>query len=178
MLTAREQRFVNAYLGEAAGNGGKAAILAGYKKAGSRVAATRLLKKPAVRDAIANKQQRLDNTSDITIDRVLTELSAIAFSDVRALFDDAGNLRPPHALSPDVARAVASIEVTKQRTFKAGETTSEEWLHKVKQWDKLRAIELIAKLRGMFPSEKHEHTVSVPLFALPVGAAPSVSKES
>ena len=32
---------------------------------------------------------------------------------------------------------------------------------KVRQWDKLRALELIGKLRGFF-TEKHEHQVLTP----------------
>lgn len=181
MLTAREQRFVNAYLGEAAGNGQKAAELAGYAKKSARITASKLLKKANIRAALANKQSRLNEKSEIAVDRVLSELAAVAFSDVRVLFDDAGNLRPVQQLSDEAARALASVEVAREKTTRrTGSETDvkvEESVVKVKQWDKLRALEMIAKLRGMFPNEKLELVSPVPLFMLPAGAMPGVSKQ-
>jgi phage terminase small subunit len=52
-LSERERRFVDAYMGEAAGNGTKAAILAGYGKAGAHVTASRFLRNPKIAAAIA-----------------------------------------------------------------------------------------------------------------------------
>lgn len=177
MLTTREQRFVNAYLGEAAGNGQKAAELAGYAKKSARITASKLLKKANIRAAVANKQARLDEKAEITVDRVLAELASVAFSDVRVLFDDAGNLRPVQQLSDEAARALASVEVAREKTTRLGSAESgikvEESVIKLKQWDKLRALEMIAKLRGMFPSEKHEHTLRTSLVDL---LAPQLSE--
>lgn len=45
-----------AYRGEAAGNGAKAAILAGYAKPSAKVTASKLLKKANVQAAIANHE--------------------------------------------------------------------------------------------------------------------------
>lgn len=47
-LTPKERRFVTAYIGEAAGNGTKAAILAGYAKKSAAVTASQLLRKPNI----------------------------------------------------------------------------------------------------------------------------------
>jgi phage terminase small subunit len=51
-LSERERRFVDAFMGEAAGNGALAARLAGYSAKGDRVAANRLLTKRNVKAAI------------------------------------------------------------------------------------------------------------------------------
>lgn len=47
-------------MGEAAGNGAKAAVLAGYATPSARVTASRLLRKASVRLEIANKRVELD----------------------------------------------------------------------------------------------------------------------
>jgi hypothetical protein len=178
MLTAREQRFVNAYMGVAAGEGKKAAEVAGYSKTCSHVTASRLLKKPHIQAAIAHKQAKHATKAEIDMSHILAELQTIAFSDVRALFNDAGNLHPIHDLSDAAARALSSVEVNreKRRTISNGAVAVEEYVVKVKQWDKLRALEMIAKLRGMFPADKVEHIGTVPMFVLPV--TPAVAKES
>jgi len=41
------------------------------------------------------------------------------------------------------------VEVTKQRTRIDGDTTTEEWVSKVKAWDKTRALEMLAKHVGL-----------------------------
>jgi hypothetical protein len=87
---------------------------------------------------------------------VLKEYATIAFSDVRALFDDKGNLRPVHELAEDVARSIASVEVTKQRTRKDGEVITEEWVSKVKVWDKRAALADVARVLAMF-KDRVEH---------------------
>ena len=154
-LTARERRFVSAYLLTA--NGKEAAEQAGYSTNGAKVTACRLLKLPHIQAALQRRrghvEANLDNPGDIEAARLLTELSVIAFSDVRDLFDERGKLRPIHELPEGPARALASIEVSR---VEHGDDPPET-IVKVKQWDKLRAIELIGKLRGLFPSEKHLH---------------------
>lgn len=51
-LNERERRFVDAYMGAAAGNGTQAAITAGYARNSAKVTASRLLTKANVSDAI------------------------------------------------------------------------------------------------------------------------------
>lgn len=48
-LTTKEQRFVNAYLGAASGNGAEAARMAGYAEGSARITASRLLSHANVR---------------------------------------------------------------------------------------------------------------------------------
>jgi phage terminase small subunit len=69
MLTTREQRFALAYIGEAAGNGQKAAEIAGYAKGSAKVTASRLLKKPHIKDAIANFAAKAANPADSEANR-------------------------------------------------------------------------------------------------------------
>jgi phage terminase small subunit len=144
-LSTRRQRFVNAYMGEAAGNATKAAILAGYSEHTARQAGSRLLTLSDVRDAVGKRQERLQDASEVSAQRIIKELSTIAFSDIRGLFDETGKLRPVHELPDDVAHSLASIEVMKERTIKGAEITTHEAVHKLKTWDKTKALEMLGR---------------------------------
>ena len=56
-LNERERRFVEAYMGEAAGNGTKAAEVAGYSARNAGPQGSRLLRKANIRAAIAARTQ-------------------------------------------------------------------------------------------------------------------------
>jgi phage terminase small subunit len=64
-LTERERRFVEAFMGPAAGNGTEAARLAGYKGSAPvlGVQSTRLLKKASVLAAIEQRRETLTDAS-------------------------------------------------------------------------------------------------------------------
>lgn len=69
-------------------------------------------------------------------------------------------------LPPEVAATIAAIEVLTTRGAK-GAVRIERVL-KVEVWDKVRALELLAKHLGML-KERVEIGAPVPLFALPAG---------
>lgn len=140
-MTPKRRAFVNAYLTKAAGNATQAAIIAGYSEATAPQIGSRLLRQADVKEAIG---QRLTK-ADVTTERVLQEAAAIAFSDPRKLFDERGNLKPIHELDDDAARAIASVEVTKERTIREGSTTTQEAVTKVKSWDKVKALEMLGR---------------------------------
>jgi phage terminase small subunit len=54
-LSERERRFVEAYMGKAAGNATEAAILAGYKRTSARQQGSRLLTKASIRNAVEQR---------------------------------------------------------------------------------------------------------------------------
>ena len=114
----REALFIRAYLGEARGNGAKAARLAGYSPTYANREAARVLKRPRVREAI---------------DRALKEQARREGIDKATLV---GHL--------------AGI------------------LHEDRPFERLKAIELLARLLGYFaPSRSIRETISHP------GEAPS-----
>jgi phage terminase small subunit len=154
-LTPKQERFVAEYLVDL--NATQAAIRAGYSAKTADVQGPRLLGNVGVAEAIAAQQAKQLERVNITAEGVLRELAAIGFSDLRAIFDDHGNLRPVNELPDGVAPTIASVEVTKQRTSKAGEVSTEEWVSKVKAWDKVRALEMLAKHLGLL-KENVSHT--------------------
>lgn len=108
-----------------------------------------------VRLAGRNDANELMEEADVTAQRLTNELATIAFSDIRNLFADSGDLLQPSELPDSAARALASIKVCRERTTRHGESETTETVTELKLWNKLQAIELLMKERGML-SEKHE----------------------
>ena len=82
----------------------------------------------------------------------------IAFSDLAGCFDAAGNLLPIAAMPAETRTAVASVRVV-TRNLTSGDDRVDE-VHEVRFWDKLRALEALAKHFGLLV-ERIEHQVSV-----------------
>lgn len=142
-MTPKQQKFVEEYQKDL--NATKAAQRAGYSTKTAYSAGQRLLKVVEVADALKAATEARSERADVTADRVLRELAVIAFSDIRALFGKNGQLKDIAELPEAVARMLASVEVTKQKTKRSGKSTTEEWVNKVKSWDKLKALELIGR---------------------------------
>jgi phage terminase small subunit len=164
-VTEKERRFVEAYMGAAAGNAAKAAELAGYSPKSARHQASRLLTKRNVQDAIAERQARRESLSDVSAAKVVRELARIGFSDFRKLFNEDGSLKPFKDLDDDTAAAVAGVDVVERAGGMAvdGETGVQHvamYTKKVKLWDKNSALDKIARHLGMFV-ERHEHAITV-----------------
>jgi len=86
--------------------------------------------------------------------RVILELRHIAFASLKDLYDNEGKLKPVAEWPKQAAQAVAALESDElfQGREKIGLT------RKVKQWDKLKALELIGRTIDMF-SDKSNVTV-------------------
>lgn len=79
-LSERVRRFVEAFMGPAAGNGTEAARLAGYKGNAKvlGVQASRLLAKASVQSAVRDRQARLSKRVSLSTEQALANVSAIA----------------------------------------------------------------------------------------------------
>lgn len=151
----RRHRFVLEYLKDL--NATQAAIRAGYAPKSARQQGQALLSNPAIEAQIAEGARTRIETLEVDADRVLTELARIAVSDPRQLFDrDTGQLKAPKDWSDDVAAVVSALEVEVVRDHGDVRTS----IAKVKRWDKLRALELLAKYHGLL-KERVEHTVGI-----------------
>ena len=161
-LNEREQRFVDAYIGEAAGNATKAAELAGYSPKTARQLGSRLLTKVDIRDAVQARQTKRAEQADIDAVRVLKELARVGLSDVRKLFMADGSIKPIAQWDDETAAAVAGIDVVEMAGgAKIGGPEGVQhvpmYTKKLKLWDKVSALEKVAKHLGMF-EEKHVHS--------------------
>ncbi len=78
-LTEKQKRFVEEYLVDL--NATQAAIRAGYKGKTAGQTGSENLKKPEIQEAITRAIQNRQKRTEITQDRVLSELGKVAFSD-------------------------------------------------------------------------------------------------
>lgn len=152
-LTPKQLRFVSEYLIDL--NAVQAAIRAGYSKNTARQQGSVLLTHVDVRAEISRKQAEHLQAADLTAQRVLEEYRRIAFMDIRTFFDDAGNLRPIPQLTAEQGCSLASLEVI-VKNAEAGDGHTDR-VHKFKLWDKLKALESLAKHFGLL-TEKIEHS--------------------
>jgi len=148
-LKVREKAFLKHYLAGEPGLRGVAqasALAAGFSERDTSAGA-KVLHKPAVQAAIAQYAVK----HDITINRVLAELSKIAFSDMRdyATWGPDGITLTPSAELLDHA-AVVVAEVSEHET--TGEHSSSRTL-RFKLHDKLEALQALGKNLRLFDAE-------------------------
>ena len=140
-LTEKQKRFVQEYLVDL--NATAAAKRAGYsEKSASRIA-VELLNKTQVSAEIQKQQAKRQKRVEITQEKVLEELAAIAFANGAdfATVNQNGIVRitPTSELPDEKRKAIASI--------KEGANGTE-----IKTYDKVRALELLGKHLGVFDS--------------------------
>lgn len=112
-LTEREARFVQEYFLDR--NGAAAARRAGYSHRRAAVTAHELLHRPEVQLAIEAKRAELRERIGIQQERVIEELSRIAFANLPDVLDwgpKGLKLKSSRNLPPDVAAAVAEVRET------------------------------------------------------------------
>ena len=157
-MNEKHRRFVAEYLIDL--NATNAAIRAGYSRKTARAQGSRLLADADIGAAIVAGQTKALDKAELTASRVLEELRRLAFSDAKALFDEHGNLRPIHDLTPEQSAAIASIEVIK-RNLTTGDGATDT-IYKIKTWDKTRSLEMLAKHFALL-TEKIEHSGGIDL---------------
>ena len=108
---------------------------------------------PQVKKAAENRLKQYVQEM-VDPDRVLAETARIAMSDPTALFDEQGNVKPMKEWTEEARAAVAGIE-TVQKNIADGDGHTDH-IHKVKVWDKPKALEMLAKHLGLLV-EKVDH---------------------
>lgn len=138
-LTARQQRFAAEYLIDL--NATAAAIRAGYSVKTAPTIGHQLLQKTSVAEAIAQGQTARSERLEITADRVVTELAAIAFAHMGQFATWGGHdvtLKDSSEVDP---RAVLEVKMSET---KYGTNLG------IKLHDKLGALKLLGQHLGMF----------------------------
>lgn len=173
----KHKRFCEEYLIDL--NGRQAAIRSGYSENRAEVTASELLAKGDIQEYLSQRQKELQEVTGINQKRVLEEYAKLAFVDIRKFYDTNGRLLTPHEIPDDVAGALAGIEIFEEFGFdKSGEKQHVGDTKKIKTYDKVKALDSLAKHLGMF-KEIHELTgkngqpLAQPVFSLkmPEGVA-------
>jgi phage terminase small subunit len=145
-LTLKQQRFAAEYCIDL--NATAAYSRAGYAARGNsaEAAASRLLSNVKVQQAIQERERKLISRCEATTENLLREASALAFSDIRKLFNSDGSPKSIHELDELTAAAISSIEVA--QIMSGGNVTGR--VCKIKLWDKNSAQERLFKHLRLF----------------------------
>ncbi len=112
--------------------------------------ASKLAKTPKVAARVEEIKAELRVKSqkkfDIDQNRILLEISRIAFSDPRKAFDENGNLLPVQEWPDEVAAVISSIKVNE---IKFGSDNITSQIKEVKFWDKGKQLDLAARIFDM-----------------------------
>jgi phage terminase small subunit len=175
-LKHREQLFVAAYLADPRMRGEAAAIAAGYAEKAAGSSATKILRKPTVRAAVAAAQEARVRRIEVDADRVLTEVDTLSLSCVTDYqMTEDGFVEPADGRSPEVMRAIKSIK-RRVRFVKNPEGGFDREIEtEFTLWDKPGTLRLSMQHRGMLV-EKHEVKLPPGSGVLAVPVAPTAAQ--
>lgn len=146
MLDPKRRLFVKEYLVDLVPT--KAAERAGFAPS----AGAKLLKEPLVARAVETAIQKRERQIERTAERVLEEVGAIAFADLRKAFRDDGSLLPPHEWPDELAPAMSSVKVNelfewqpREDGGRGKEKVQVGFTKEVKLWDKPAALGMLGK---------------------------------
>jgi hypothetical protein len=148
-LNPKQQKFVIVYI--SCGVAEKAYIEAGYSPNGAPEGASRLLSNVKVQAAVAVARRietgRLCDKYGITKQKILTELSRVAFSNLKNVATWEGQscqLKNSEDIPDEDAAAIKSITCSSSSTSKGDSVSMSVALH-----DKVKALHLLANMKGM-----------------------------
>ena len=137
-LTEKQKRFIAEYIVSL--NATQAALKAGYSKKTAAYIGAENLRKPQLQAEIQKRIEKIHNKTEITQEKVLAEIAAIAFANgadfAKIVRGNGVVFTPTDELPPDKLPAIASIE----------ENTAGL---RVRLHDKARALELLCKYLGL-----------------------------
>lgn len=141
-LTPKQIKFIDEYLIDL--NATQAAIRAGYSKKTAQRIGSENLSKPLIQEEIQKRRNKLQSKCEITQERVLRELAAIAFASgadfakvVTGGTFDTVKMIPTDKIPPEKLAAIAGMKMTANGV-------------EVKLHDKVRALEMLGKYLGLF----------------------------
>lgn len=145
LLNDRQRRFALEYLIDR--NGKQAAIRAGYSAKTAEQQGSKLLRNPKVLSIVGAAMDKQEKKLGLEGDRVIEELMRLAFVNLKDALDPVtGQPLPVHQMPEDVQRALNTIEID-ALPGKDGQPVTR--VGKLKMSDKLRALELLGKLRKL-----------------------------
>lgn len=151
-VTKKQDLFCRRYLIDF--NATKAAIAIGFAKKSARQQGYRLLTKDYIQAHIEKLRTDIAEKYDATRYSLMEQYAAIRDFDIRKLYEKDGTLKPIHKLTEEEAAGIASIEVDEIFDVIAGKKVYKGVSKKVKRWDRLRAIDGMARMQGYGSSVK------------------------
>jgi len=164
-LTPKQEKFAVEYVKN--GGNASAAYKAAYpasrkwKENAVNVAGSKMLARRKVSVRIEALRKAAEKRNEISIDRVLKEITAIAFVDPSEIWDDEGNMKPISEIPESARRAIVGLE----KKVVTGQS-SEETL-KAKLADKNAALEKLMKHLGGYERDNKQKQAEVIVVGVP-----------
>lgn len=140
-LPLRHARFVAEFLKDL--NASQAAIRAGYGPKWAAKNAHRLTENEGIKAAIERRTARQVETVELSATRVLEELRRLSFVDATGIWDSAGHIKPFSKWTVEQRASLAGFEAIIKNAAAGDRKT--DLVHKVKLYDKTRALDLLAR---------------------------------
>ena len=165
-LTADNRRFIDDYLVDLNGTRAYRVTYPGANYSTARTESGKLLAKPHIRAEVRAAQADRRRRTNVGGDKVVRELSRIAFADVADLFDEGGRLLPIRRVPLETRRAIAGVKVKRvMEGFQQVEVID------IKFCDKLGALEKLCRHLGL---TQEISPLDVLLSSLPDGLAADI----
>lgn len=151
-LTPKQEKFAqNVANGKTLADAYRAAYPTSKKWADSALhpAASKLMVNTKVKTRVEMLRAKAESAADVSREKLLREISRLAFSDPRRLVNESGAMVPLHELDDDTAAAISSVEVDECGKLK------------YKLWDKGAAQEKLAKVLGVYEKDNEQKAPTV-----------------
>lgn len=151
-LTWKKRKFLEHYI--KTGVGWKAYqhaydVSPTIKHATMQQAASRLLREAICQEYLDKHFAHTAELAGITRQRVVRRAAALAFADIRDLYDDNGNLKPLSTLTKKQAAMIAGLEVERDVTTREEDALGVTETIKVKVVNPVAAIAQLSKMLGL-----------------------------
>jgi phage terminase small subunit len=158
LLNDRQLAFCSEYLKDR--NGTKAMVRAGYSQNTASSQATEVLGIPEVTEFIKISQKILDLDTGVTQEWIVEEFKKLAAITAKDLYDDSGNLIPPHLLPDHVAAAISEVKqkLIKKVTDDNGKVVAEVFEFAYKLHPKVAALDALGKFKGIYERDNKQRT--------------------
>lgn len=161
-LTRRQVIFCREFIKDF--NGTRSAIEAGYSKKSARQIAYENLTKPYIQAEIQKQMKKLIHSLEISATRIVMEYAKIAFSDI-TLFMEVGRKKKTWVDKKGKKQsAVVDYAHLKKGTILDGsliqEIKSTDYGLSIKLYDKMKALEALAKIAGLF-NDEHKKMIEI-----------------
>lgn len=163
IMNPRMKKFADEYL--ISGNLTQSVIKAGYSKSGAHTTGNRLLRNTTVAEYLASEQAKLQKKEENRRERIIAELEKLAFANIGKFIYIDEDGRPQvdfTGATPDDLAAITSVKSKTRHIYTPkGEHIGTEHQDQFSMADKLRGLELLGKVEGMFRDNEVKVTVDV-----------------
>lgn len=153
-MTEQVKRFCDKYFETL--NGTQSAIYAGFSEKTARSQASQMLDTDQVQEYLDQLRVIYQEKTGISTLKVLNEIARLSFSDIREYYTEDGSLKNIKELSDDAAAALAGVEVDELFEWVDGQKVSIGHSKKVKIYDKLAALEKLARHLGIYAEDNNQ----------------------